>query len=114
MDKEVKLRRLKVHHKALESAYDKMITLLEKDMDTKKAKEGEGEEDISLRDSQVETFAKGVLKASEAADTLFRKIEEKEEEILKLEKPEEHKESLVEKVIEEGGDSNLNKFLQGG
>lgn len=111
MDNTIKIERLKNHLEALESAYSKMILLLGKDMDTKKG-EKDQEGDLSLRDSQIESFAKGTLKASEAANSLLIQIEEKEDAIAKLENPEEHKKVVEEKKDNEGSTSDLNRHLE--
>lgn len=81
-----KIKRIENHIKALDKGYEKMIDILNKDMDKKKDEET-GLEDITLKDGQVKTFADGILKASQAANEILQQINDKEDEIEKLKNP---------------------------
>jgi predicted patatin/cPLA2 family phospholipase len=103
-----KVDRYMRHIEALEVGYEKMLDILNKNMD--KSEDEEGNETISLKDSQVKQFADGILKASETANSILLQIDEKEESLEKLRSPEKH--SLKKAKSEEKESSALNSRLK--
>jgi len=99
-----KIKRHERHIKALETAYEKMIDILQKDMDKKK--DDNGNETVSLKDAQIKTFAEGNLKAAETANALLAQINEKEDELEKMKNPDGHKEKKSKKESEHHSDLN--------
>tara|TARA_R110000824_G_scaffold6935_13_gene31844 strand:+ start:17574 stop:17894 length:321 start_codon:yes stop_codon:yes gene_type:complete len=76
---------LEKHIEALYSSYEKMIDILNKEMDTKE--DEDGNVSVTLKDAQIKSFADGVSKAAEAADSLLDRIQEKEQQLDKLKNP---------------------------
>lgn len=103
--KQKQISTLETHIEALYSSYGKMIDILNKEMDT--TEDENGNESVSLKDSQIKQFADGVNKAAEAADSLLERIQEKETQLEKLKNPEAKSESQQEK-----SDNPLNSRLK--
>ena len=74
--------RLIRHIKALDNAYENIISVLEEDLDVTKK---EGEEDrIALKDDKIKAFAEGIEKATKTANFLLEEIKLKEDELNKI------------------------------
>lgn len=99
-----KKERLKSHIKALETAYDNMITILNDEPE----KDEQG--NIKLKDTQKKVYAEGVQKSSETASNLLDMIVKKQQELEELEKKPKDKEEVKEP--EKPSSSNLNEHLQ--
>jgi hypothetical protein len=85
---------LEKHIEALYSSYEKMIDILNKEMDT--TEDEDGNVSVSLKDSQVKSFADGISKAAEAADSLLERIQGKEQQLDKLKNPDSKSEKKKE------------------
>jgi len=91
------------HIEALYSSYEKMIDILNKEMDS--TEDEEGKVSVSLKDSQVKNFADGINKAAETADNLLQRIQEKETQLQKIKYPNKKEEKTAD-------DNHLNKRLK--
>lgn len=111
MKNEKKIERHIRHIEALNIAYEKIIVILEKDMD--KIKDDDGEETITLKDGQIKIFSEGTLKASETANALLHQIGQKEDELERLRTPdEEETETTITTVKKIKEKSSLNQHLK--
>lgn len=101
--------RLSTHIKALEKSYDNIMLLLQQDID-----KDEKTSEVKLKDSQIEIYAKGILKCSETSDYLLNQIKIKQEELDKLNSPEKPKDgdSDVKEVPQSTSSSNLGQRLK--
>lgn len=84
MDTSYKVR-LERHIKALDNAYENIISILEEDIEKETPKDG-NEEKIKLKDDKIKTYADGIEKASKTADYLLNQIKIKEAELEELNK----------------------------
>ncbi len=93
--------RLERHIKALDTAYENIISLLEEDI--KKEKKDDGVEEIKLKDYQIEVYSKGIEKTAKTADYLLNEIKSKQTELDELNKKSDDKKILKEnqKIEEE-------------
>lgn len=108
MDTDYK-KRLERHIKALDTAYENIISLLEEDIE-KETKDGD--EKVKLKDTQIEVYGKGVDKCAKTADYLLGEIKKKQEELDKLNKKPDSKEKIVKKEEESTTDFLLEKHLK--
>lgn len=95
--------KLKSHITALESSYDKIISILNEDLD----KDDESGK-LKIKDSQLKTYAEGVSKLVESADDILSRIKVKNDELskLKLKKEDTNSESEEKKVEEKTVDDD--------
>jgi hypothetical protein len=111
MDTDYK-KRLKRHIKALDTAYENIITILEEDVKKESKKEGEDEK-IALKDDKIKTYADGLEKAAKTANYLLTEIKTKQEELDLLNKPKKNSKQVEdEEVIETTQDHQLEKHLE--
>lgn len=82
MDTSYKVR-LERHIKALDTAYENIIALLEEDIERE---EKEGEDKIKLKESQIKGYSEGLEKCAKTADYLLTQIKIKEAELEELNK----------------------------
>jgi hypothetical protein len=86
---------------AIGIAHTQMMTILKEEIDLE-----------NINEDKWKAVAEGKGKAQDVADKLLSQLKSKEDELLKINNPEKHKEQVAEKVLEEHGDSNLNNRLR--
>lgn len=89
------IEKLEEHIKSLIKGYDKLIIILNSDLKTDKDKDDQ----VLLKDDKIKTFADGIVKASEGADTLLGMIKSKMEELEKLKNPKKAEEKKKKQEI---------------
>lgn len=82
MDTDYK-ERLEKHIKALDTAYENIIAILEEDIE-KETKDGDKK--VKLKDSQIKVYSEGIEKAAKTADYLLNQIKSKQLELDELNK----------------------------
>ena len=90
--------RLERHIKALDTAYENIIKILEEDVKTEN--EVGNVEKIKLKDYQIKVYSEGIEKAAKTADYLLNEIKNKQIELDELNKGSDDKKVPEEKIEE--------------
>ena len=108
MDTDYK-KRLERHIKALDTAYENIIALLEEDI---KKETKDGDEKIKLKDYQIKVYSEGIEKTAKTADYLLNEIKSKQIELDELNKKSDGEEKEEKEEKDEKKDETIEFPLE--